>query len=46
MEISLEKFEKVKQKAGMFYRALGPVHCPYFAEPVNFNAKGLDHTAG
>lgn len=43
MELDLEKFEKVKNKAEEFYKTLDSVYCPYLKEKVNFNAKGLDH---
>lgn len=43
MELDLEKFEKVKNKAEKFYKALNSVYCPYLKGKVNFNARGLDH---
>jgi hypothetical protein len=43
MEFSQEKFDRVKQDAETFYATIGQVHCPYFGEPIHFNAKGLDH---
>jgi hypothetical protein len=36
-------FEEVKATAEAFYAAVGPIHCPYFAEKVAFNTKGIKH---
>ena len=38
-----EDFEKVREDAEKFYQTFGLVYCPYFAEKVSFNAKGLRH---
>ena len=38
-----EEFEKVKSEAEKFYQTLESVYCPYFAEKISFNAKGLRH---
>lgn len=43
MEITSEKFARVKDNSEIFYKALSDVHCPYFNDVVAFNAKGLDH---
>ncbi|KKR13750.1 MAG: hypothetical protein UT42_C0039G0005 [Candidatus Falkowbacteria bacterium GW2011_GWA2_39_24] len=43
MEISFEKFTKIKSDAESFYKTIGEVHCPYFNERITFNSKGLDH---
>lgn len=42
-EIKEEKLNEVKAGAEEYYSTIGDVHCPYFKERVNFNAKGLDH---
>lgn len=38
-----EDFEKAKIKAEEFYDTIKEVHCPYFAEKIAFNAKGIKH---
>lgn len=38
-----EEFEKVKIEAEKIYETFGLVYCPYFAEKISFNAKGLRH---
>lgn len=43
MEFSIEKFNKIKQEAEEFYENIGSVRCPYFAEDVHFNSKGIEH---
>lgn len=43
MEVDPKKFEQIKGDAEIFYRGIGEVICPFFKEPVSFNAKGLDH---
>lgn len=43
MEINQEKFDDIKKKAEELYKSLGEIHCPYFKEKINFNAKGLEH---
>ena len=37
------EFDQVLRKAQTLYSAIGPIHCPYFAGPVQFNAQGLEH---
>jgi hypothetical protein len=36
-------FETVREHAEAAYAALEPVWCPYFKEPIAFNAKGIRH---
>ena len=43
MEVSLDKFKRVKEEAEKFYKQIGEIHCPYFKENVAFNTKGLEH---
>jgi hypothetical protein len=38
-----EEFEKIKSEAEKIYETFGLVHCPYFAEKIAFNAKGIRH---
>jgi len=37
------EFEKVKNNAEKLYKTFNLVYCPYFAEKISFNAKGLRH---
>ena len=43
MEFTPEKFNKIKNDAESTYKEIGFAYCPYFAEKINFNSKGLDH---
>lgn len=43
MEFTFEKFNQIKNDAEEFYRKIGFIYCPYFAEKINFNSKGFDH---
>jgi len=43
MEFTPEQFNNIKNEAEDFYNKIGFAYCPYFAEKVNFNAKGLEH---
>jgi hypothetical protein len=36
-------FQKVRDEAEKFYKAIGEVYCPYFKGKITFNAKGLKH---
>jgi hypothetical protein len=38
-----QDFQSVKSEAEVFYKSLGPIHCPYFNEGVIFNSKGWRH---
>lgn len=38
-----DEFEKVKDDAEKLYETIGLIYCPYFAEKISFNAKGLRH---
>lgn len=43
MEFTPDKFNQIKHEAEDFYSKIGYIYCPYFAEKISFNAKGLDH---
>ena len=43
LEFTDAEFDQVLQQARALYAAIGPVHCPYFQGPVQFNAQGLEH---
>ena len=43
MDIPIEKLDRIKQEAELFYKTIGEVGCPYLNAAVSFNAKGLDH---
>lgn len=43
VEFTVEKFNQVKRDAEERYIAIKSVRCPYFAEDIHFNSKGLDH---
>ena len=43
MEFTSDQFNNIKNEAEDFYNKIGFAYCPYFAEKVNFNAKGLEH---
>lgn len=43
MEITEEKFEKVKSEAKAYYGGLGPMRCPYLKKDVQFNKYGFEH---
>ncbi|MEK7622126.1 MAG: hypothetical protein AAB415_03015 [Patescibacteria group bacterium] len=36
-------FTATKETAEKFYNEIGAVRCPYFAEKISFNAKGIRH---
>ena len=38
-----DEFERVKDSAEKLYGIIGLIYCPYFAERIAFNAKGLKH---
>lgn len=38
-----EEYEKVRDEAEKLYQTFGQVYCPYLAEKIAFNAKGLRH---
>jgi len=38
-----EDFFKVKEETEKFYHSIKEIRCPYFAENIVFNAKGLRH---
>lgn len=38
-----DEFEKVKDNAEKLYETIGLIYCPYFAEKISFNVKGLRH---
>lgn len=38
-----EEFEKIKNDAEKLYGTFDLIYCPYFAEKISFNAKGLRH---
>jgi hypothetical protein len=38
-----EDFLKIKEETEKFYHSIKEVRCPYFAEKIVFNAKGLRH---
>jgi len=38
-----EEFDKFKLEFEARYKLIGEIRCPYFQEPVIFNAKGLEH---
>lgn len=42
-DIEPAKFERVKNDAEAFYKAIEKIRCPYFKEDISFNAKGLEH---
>lgn len=44
LDFTSEEFEKLKQNAEKLYKSITEgVLCPYFAEKIYFNAKGLEH---
>ncbi|MEI8130029.1 MAG: hypothetical protein WCG55_00815 [bacterium] len=43
MQFSIEQFNQMKHSAEDFYNSIDKIRCPYFAEDVHFNAKGLEH---
>ncbi len=43
MEISDDKFEKIKKEAENFYGAIVKVKCPYLTGDVHFNTEGFQH---
>ena len=43
MEISDDKFEKVKQDAKYYYDGLGSIFCPFLKKDVQFNRYGFEH---
>lgn len=43
MEISDEKFNKIREEAEKYYYSIGNVNCPYFNEEVHFNVEGFEH---
>lgn len=36
-------FAEIVAKGEGFFKSVGSVRCPYFMEPVHFNARGLEH---
>lgn len=38
-----QEFDQVLREAQEIYRSVGQIRCPYFREPVQFNAHGLEH---
>jgi len=38
-----DEFEKVRNEAEVFYKTIKPVYCPYLAEKISFNVKGIHH---
>jgi hypothetical protein len=43
LQFTDEEFDRVLLKAQELYHSVGQIRCPYFREPVQFNAAGLDH---
>ena len=43
LDFTDEEFAQVLQKAQAFYRTIGQIRCPYFGEPIRFDAQGLEH---
>ena len=43
LDFTAEEFDQVLQKAQAFYRTIGQIRCPYFREPIRFDAPGLEH---
>jgi len=43
LNFSDEEFDYVLNTAQELYRSVGQIRCPYFREPVQFNAHGLEH---
>lgn len=43
MEISDEKFTKIKEDAENFYDTLKNIRCPYLKDSVHFNTEGFQH---
>lgn len=43
MEISNQKFDRIKKEAIAFYSGIDKVKCPYFSDKVSFNSKGMQH---
>ena len=39
----MNKFQKLKKDAVIFYKNVESIKCPYFGENIYFNAKGLEH---
>ena len=42
-EVSIEKLQRLKEKAELEYKKIESVNCAYFKENVHFNRKGIDH---
>lgn len=40
---TIEEFEKIKERAELYYALLESVYCPYLKEKINFNQKGISH---
>ena len=38
-----QDFNKVRTDAEVFYDTISEIHCPYFAQKVAFNTKGIRH---
>lgn len=43
LDVNIERLNKIKEDAEIFYRSIGEVHCPYIGVKIAFNVKGLDH---
>lgn len=43
MRFSKNDFRKIKKKAERYYKSIGSVYCPFFAEKVYFTSSGLHH---
>ncbi len=42
-EYKLAEFNNIKSEGEIFYKSIGDIYCPFFAEKVSFNSKGLEH---
>ena len=43
MEISEDKFNKIREDAEKYYYSIGRIKCPYFNEDIHFNSEGFEH---
>lgn len=39
----LAEFNNIKSEGEIFYKSIGDIYCPFFAEKVSFNSRGLEH---
>ncbi len=43
LEFTDFEFQQILRRAQELYALIGHIHCPYFREPVEFNAQGFEH---